>query len=867
MVKHSNVKYVGRSVLIAIFLLLLTVDSFTQNAYFIDGFHGGIYGHYPKLYTQFIVDMVKKNPDWKINLEIEPETWDSVKVQNAEAYLAFKELLDNPASRDRIEFTNPAYGQGYLYNISGESIIRQFVFGMNKLNKHFPEITFSTYAVEEPCFTSCLPQVLKSLGFKYAVLRCPNTCWGGYPSAFGGELVNWIGPDGTKLITVPRYACEAFEANSVWQTKSWDNSIEFINACFAYGIKHPVGMTYQDAGWTGGPWLGNAIKNYYKPSIYKTWRDYIENVSIKTPNQDWKFTQEDVRVSLVWGSQVLQKIAQQVRVSENKIVTAEKLASIAKVYQGILWPKNAINEAWRTLLLSQHHDCWIVPYNGKEGATWADNVVLWTGATNQISDRVIQQSILKLSIGSNRPNQYIRVFNTSGCKRDEFVNVILPSNWNSEDAKVLDDKNNEILSQIITHPGINNKELLFKADVPSMGYTTYQVQKIKSIHKKGASVSVQADGTYKMETDLYRIILDPSKGGIIKSLIAKTLKNKEFVDQSNARGFNELRGNFYKEGGFSSSKQNPASISILENGPAILRLEVKGTIATHPFKQIITIGQGQKRIDLSVKIEWKGNPGIGDDYLQSGRSEQADTRKAFYNNMDKLLTLFPLNLKSQKVYVNAPFDVTESKLLNTFFTKWDSIKNDIVLNWVDVTDATSSYGMALLTDHTTSYAHGTDFPLGLTMQYSGTGLWGRNYRINGPTEVNYSLIPHTGKWDKGKIWTEGVNWNEPLLATMMESAPKINDIKKSLIDVTATGLEISSVTLEGKDLLVRLFNAEGDNGSKIISFDAKVDGVEMEELNGKKVEDLKTEKAKDGRTTVKIAMPRFGIRTLRLTNL
>ena len=22
---------------------------------------------------------------------------------------------------------------------------------------------------------------------------CPNTCWGGYTAAYGGELVNWVG--------------------------------------------------------------------------------------------------------------------------------------------------------------------------------------------------------------------------------------------------------------------------------------------------------------------------------------------------------------------------------------------------------------------------------------------------------------------------------------------------------------------------------------------------------------------------------------------------------------------------------------------------------------------------------------------------
>ena len=100
--------------------------------------------------------------------------------------------------------------------------------------------------------------MLKSFGYQFAVLKNPDTCWGGYTSAYGGELVNWIGPDGTAILTVPRYACEALQPGSCWQTIAWRNSPEYIQACFEQGIEHPVGMCLQDAGWRGGPWLGRA---------------------------------------------------------------------------------------------------------------------------------------------------------------------------------------------------------------------------------------------------------------------------------------------------------------------------------------------------------------------------------------------------------------------------------------------------------------------------------------------------------------------------------------------------------------------------------------------------------------------------------
>ena len=172
-----------RILILATHFICAGIDA--QQAYFVDGYHGGIYGHYPlEWQTQFMVDNILRHPEWKICLEIEPETWDSVRRSTPQAYNNFKTLITN---NKRIEFTNPTYAQPYCYNISGESLIRQFEYGIEKIHKHFPRIEFVTYSAEEPCFTGCMPQILKSFGFRYAVLKNPNTCWGGYTRAYGGN--------------------------------------------------------------------------------------------------------------------------------------------------------------------------------------------------------------------------------------------------------------------------------------------------------------------------------------------------------------------------------------------------------------------------------------------------------------------------------------------------------------------------------------------------------------------------------------------------------------------------------------------------------------------------------------------------------
>ncbi|OQP40052.1 glycosyl hydrolase [Niastella yeongjuensis] len=799
-------------------LLFCVLKAPAQTAWFIDGYHGGIYGHIPSWQTKFMVEKLAQYPSWFINLELEPESWDTIAVRDAVNYAAFQKLISDQSANARIEYVNPAYGQAYMYNIAGESVIRQFYYGIKKLRQHFPGIPFTTYSSEEPCFTSALPQILQSYGFKYASLKNPNTCWGGYTRAFGGELVNWIGPDGSSILTSPRYEVEAFKPHSIWETIASGNSKEYVQKAFAYGIQHPVGMCLQDAGWSFGPWLRGANETgnngVYVPTKYTTWRNYFRNVAEGHVIKDWHFSQEDVLVGLMWGAQVLQRIAQRVRYAENAMLQAEKLAAMATSWKGTTWPENSFSEAWRTLLLSQHHDCWIVPYNGKKDDTWADKVVKWTGFTNHLSDSITTLATQQLS---GRAGDYVRVFNTTATERNELVRY---------------------------------GDQLFRAKVPPMGYVSYQLNALPLV--KGASLNKLTNGLYQVETDLYRIVIDPAKGGTVTSWIAKQVNNKEFIEPG--KRLNELRGNFYNKGGMLSSADKTAEVEVLENGPAEVKLAIKGSIAGTPFTQTIRVQQGQPRVDIHLKIDWKDNPAIGEYY-----DEPKDTqvRKAYYDDRFKLLALFPVNLSAQRIVKNAPFDVTQSKLSNTFYNRWDSIKNNVLLNWVDVEDGKGEYGLALFSDHTTTYTHGENFPLGLTIQYSGNGIFYRNYTIDGPTEINYALLPHKGKWDAAGLWAEGTKWNEPLITTAAA-----DDGRRSLLQ-TEQGIEVSSVTAVDNALQVRLFNAAAKSPvvKVYLGFTAR-SAVEVE-LDGRTIKTFPIHTDKTGRRWVALPMPQFAIRTIK----
>lgn len=798
----------GILVLFSALLMALTAAGQERRAsYFADGFHGGVYGHYPlDTYTDYMMQQLDKHPDWRIGLEIEPETWDSVKVRTPEAYQRWQQVVVG----SQVEYTNPAYAQPYMYNILGESIIRQLQYGIRKLHEHFPTMTFTTYATEEPCFTSCLPQILKQLGFRHGVLKCPDTCWGGYTEAYGGELVNWIGPDGTSLLSVPRYACEALEDSSVWQTKSWKNSPDYLRACRQAGIEHPIGMCYQDAGWKYGPWLGPNHR-----SQYVRWTDYIEQIADPASATEYRMPQEHVLPALVWGSQVMQRIGQQVRRAEHLLLETERLTTMHYLLTGERPDQASLDEAWRTLMLAQHHDSWIVPYNrlNKQG-TWADNIALWTEKTCQLATQA-------LGTGHTQDGR-TAYYNTTGKTRKAVVTGA------RSDGSMID----------------------FQVELPPFGWVVVDANQLE-LPKAETHIKL-SKGSATMENEQYRLVFDLKRGGVLTSLYDKQ-QRREVVDKSNIYGFGELRGYFERDERFRSSTETSVKAEIVKDNAFVQSLRIKGEIAGVPFTQTYTLKKDEPQIDVQLDIDWKRNVHIGNHQ----RREKGDPTVPFYNTKYALSVLLPTALKEPKLWKDAPYDVCESQLDSTFFDRWTDIRHNIILSWVDVADDQS--GLALLSDHTTSYSFARNYPLALTVQYSGGGLWGRDHKITDKTQLHYALVPHSGHWDDAHLCDISEAWNRSRFCPQSGS---LLLQQGSLLSLDGTGYQLSSMTVDADgSVLMRLYNADGDDRPHDISLNLPIESVSEVDLQGNEVS-----RPSYSNQRLTVQMPRFGIRTYRLKN-
>jgi alpha-mannosidase len=868
---------------------ILEADSSTPTLYFVDGYHGGAKGHMPAGAWRDILNTMRAIPSWKLGLDIEPESWDALLRDDPGAYHELKSYLESTAQAPRVEMLGGTFSQPYGWAVNGESNIRQLTRGMEIIRRHFPRTLLETYAVQEPCWASCLPQILRSLGFTAAVLKDPGTAWGGYSAGFDAELVNWVGSDGTSISTVPRYACE--DLKKVYETESGNPTPEFARKCVEHGIRHPAGTYLQDLGWAAKPKVAaDFIRNV-------TWREYFHQIA-DPPSKEWKFVIEDILTTLPWGEKTLQLVAQQERSAENRILIAEKMAAIAWMEKRSAWPAAEFTAAWDNLLWAQGHDPWITATTRTGRQAWAFQVAAGTMQTEETATSIIDEASrvlaeeISVSPSQNAGAQWVRVVNTLGADRDELAEISFATDRGTRSIRVLDAQGHEIPCQITPTrryssgesrqnfnrrdgavralaPGesLNAASILFRARVPAIGSSLYRLEPVDKDAAEAAAGStgarVDADGSVVLENDLYRLHIDPPRGGAITSLLAKKF-GKEFCEASGERVLNEYRGYFIAQKQWHSSTERPANVAILENGPLRARVRISGQVGGVPFQTMVTLAEGGRRIDFQVRFNYQQETWIGDPWDIKPEDRRSERRRSQNDGRWKLQAFFPVSLRNQAIYKNAAYDVCKSRNADTFFQGWDEIKHNIIVNWVDLFDDREKTGLAILSDHTTAYTHGPEHPLALVLGWGWEGgFWWGKRPLEGTTQIGYSLVPHQGLWDEGGLWEETSRWHEPLIPFLLDGAPPVNSEAGSLIRLDTHGVEVATIQVEGDRALVRLFNAAGPDSEFAISFAMRPSRVELVELSGKPIRELPVRRGPDGRYAVRLAMPRFGIRTLR----
>ena len=403
--------------------------------------------------------------------------------------------------------------------------------------------------------------------------------------------------------------------------------------------------------------------------------------------------------------------------------------------------------------------------------------------------------------------------------------------------------------------------LCFEASMGGLGYSTYTLV-IEDTPVSPMSIGKVQGGNLQVETEYYLATFDPSQGGAITSLVDKKPGNRQLVAEGKL--LNNLKGFFYEAGNFYQGADNEAKIAVVKDGDIFTQVQIENQISGINYLQWITFYKNNPRIDFSLRIDWDGQPGIG--AFDHGENYKAEDRvKAFYNDKYKLHLEFHLNVPGDKLYKDAPFDVCESQLDHTLYTSWDSLKHNVILNWVDVTHPGEDFGIALFSDHTTSYLQTEDLALGLTVQYIGKALWGRNYIVHGPTTMEYALFPHEGDWERGYVQKANYEWNEPFIADFSNhpgSSPE-----KTILELNDPNFQVTSMIVQDESVIVRFYNSCSQSQRKNITWNCNILKIEQVDLQGNTMAEIPLTKDKSGQLVTELTLPQFGFQTLKLTGV
>ena len=132
--------------------------------------------------------------------------------------------------------------------------------------------------------------------------------------------------------------------------------------------------------------------------------------------------------------------------------------------------------------------------------------------------------------------------------------------------------------------------------------------------------------------------------------------------------------------------------------------------------------------------------------------------------------------------------------------------------------------------------------------------------LTGRPSCAYALLPHAGRWDKAGVPAVSATWQEPALGAASRDGGRR---RRSLIEPHGPGWAVPAMFERGDALYVRLFNAGGDDTPRDLGIGFVAGKIELVELDGRVIEELKALVDEKGRRTFRLSVLRSGIRTLR----
>lgn len=766
--------------------------------YFSDGYHGGrIFPGATDASAALgeILTLLDRYPVYRATLELESALWEELLADPQQAALLAH--LRERVSEGRVELVGGTYSQPFMYPNDGESIIRQFTIGLGIVERGFGSRPI-TYAAQEPGFTTQLPQILNGFGFRFAKLMNRWMAFGS-PPADDEAFFRWRGPDGSVVLTSPRYGCQGpieYWATPVFGSKSIDLFPDrtLLDTCERSGVTAPFIVTLEDL-LSGNliPWSGLGLMR--QPPIFVRWvtpHAYLDDMQESQPGREpvslpertipadrivdnpWDGAPKDA-LPFPWGA-TGGDVQRAARATERAVLEAERWAALAAMATEAFYPETELDALWRDALWAENHDLWVVRPPVFVGDV-EQRVLAGTEPIVEQALATLAAAVDTLSSVPSSQRQPIVVFNSASHDVRGVAATAVPPSLSAAPALSVTNEHGDAAPYQLGTDG----SLLLAAEVPALGYRTYSVGAqlpAAPTGSTGASATIVGQVVH-LENESYAADFDLERGGALIHLFDKA-RGSDLVPAGQPA--HVLTGYFPATGTRANSAVGgTAGAEIVESGPerAVVRFEHTGFPV--PLRSWATLTAGVKRLDLQLEADFGTGVRVGSD---------AYGPESWRSNGDKLAVHLPLSA-AQEVLRDAPFQI-EATQRQSF--------------WADHFAATAGPDgyVAVLLDRPSALVR-TGNDAALVLAYGGDYIY-PPAPLAGTKRFAYALTSDTDVWDASTgAWARVDEWEHPLRAVATARHTGTLPESASLVNVSG-GATVSAIFFDDGQQRVRLFN-------------------------------------------------------------
>ena len=758
--------------------------------YIMEGYHGGM------LYWDWLI--LRKGGLWEsliwpavgesllyragnqgipLVLELDATTFSHMKEYQHKSFSRLRNLI----GAGRIEIVNGTFSQPILQTISGEAIIRQFEHGLNAIMET-TGFKVTSYACQEPCFCSQLPQILNGFSLHYALIR---THWAPFGEERGvnSAFIRWEGPDGSSVLAVPRYGWmdysnrnDLYEGvlrgnisgshGSQWNKKWLELSCSQAadNGTVPMLISAMEDLSPHESPIPASPELAEQA-NIRFTTLASFFKEPANRLDLeKAPQQT--LISDDFKMSLPWGLECDSLMCAR-DAAESALLAAEKMDAVI-TSSGAESREKELCSAWEKLLTSQHHDfqicgAWLSLAHGKPISAYAQNLC----REAQTSAEAITRDSLEHLLPDIRPDGAGKIclilFNPHAREVRDVIHI--PGAWQ------LTDKDTELQSQT----DINKTS--FYHEIPPLGLSMVNLERIGI---KTGDHQIKSDLSF--DNGFYSALIS-------NGLLSISSENQTLLDNGS---FFSVRIN----GRLIDSKNSSKSQIVHTDGDIFSRWELSGTLAGMPYTQIYTLYKKLARIDVETEFAF-------DEKLTFG-PEPGDG-KGFYS-MDEKKLCACFTVPRGAIICSAPFIAQETASDNFIGNNWAGIE-------------TGGKGLAVICAGARGFHYDRDTSIlrlvlawsPKSWMYASDDSFSPNgskfVRLKGRHRFRYSLLPYNNRIEAIKCAEE---IRLPVACSLMNRAFSPNQPAKSgFFMVMPEEVLLASLFVRHGRIFGRLYNPTG----------------------------------------------------------